>query len=262
MRQVGGRCVPLRVFVPLRDMSVTSGELGGVRRPPRRSGPGSVRVLTWVGRLGLVGLEPLRLGLPMSASTLRSHLVRLDREGLVIRARPSIGGPATVTATARGQLLAQAHGADGVVERRGEPPVEFGVAHGCGVSWVAASAETRGWRWLGPAQLRLDDQPWDSRTAEGRRHLPDLGLLLGDGRRIAVEVELARKTKARTRAILGGYRRRIGEGAIDAVSYITASGQLARFMREQAAQASMQERVEVGELATLIDHVRRARGAR
>lgn len=77
---------------------------------------------------------------------------------------------------------------------------------------MAASAELRGWRWLGPAELR-DDERWRLRRDDGARHLPDLGLIY-NGHRIAIEVELQPKAPQRVRAILRGYRELLDRGAL------------------------------------------------
>jgi len=99
-------------------------------------------------------------------------------------------------------------GVVGVVSPRSSAPSS--ARHGRAVSWVAASAEVRGWRWLGPADLRTEVERWRVRRDDGARHLPDLGLMF-DGHRVAVEVELHAKAPGRVRAILRGYRRLIDQ---------------------------------------------------
>src|SRR4051812_1202429 len=62
--------------------------LGRSPSPAKRTravnpGPGSFRVLAWVGRLGVAGVEPLALALGLSLRTAYSHISRLEKVGLV-----------------------------------------------------------------------------------------------------------------------------------------------------------------------------------
>lgn len=213
-------------------------------------------MLAWVARLGVAGVEPLGLALRLSPSTLRSHLARLEQHELVVRTRSGIGTGTVVAITNGGGREALERGVDGVVERRGVSAMA--VRHGRAVSWVAAWADVRGWRWLGPAELRADEQPWAARGPDGRRHQPDLGLILPDGRRIAVEVELHAKSRARLQAILRGYRRRVDEGAIDGVSYVSDRQSVLRLVRREAAEV-LAGRLEAGPLDAVLAHVRATR---
>ena len=125
---------------------------------------------------------------------------------------------------------------------------------------MAASAEVRGWRWLGPAELRSDGG-WRVRRDDGARHLPDLGLIY-DGNRVAVEVELQPKAPRRVQAILRGYRELIDQGTLTAVTCVTDRRDVAALIRRQAEVARLGGALHVGPLDAVIVETREARRAR
>lgn len=229
-----------------------------LRTRATRPGPGSFRLLSWLGRLGLAGIEPMALALDLHERTVYSHLERLGREGLVIRAVGADGGGGVAVLTRTGARLSVEAGASGIVSPRSTAPSS--ARHGRAVSWVAASAEARGWQWLGPAQLREDDR-WRLRRDDGARHLPDLGLLY-DSQRIAVEVELHAKAPQRVRVILRGYRDLIDRGALSAVTYVTDRDDVAALISREASAAVLGDSLRVGPLATLIAKTREHGGRR
>jgi len=168
-----------------------------------RPGPGSYRLLEWVARLGMSGVEPARLVLGISQAAVYSHVARLSQEGLLWRVRLGDGEGGVVAITRAGARLARARGARGAVSARAVAPRSG--RHGRAVSWVAASLTLRGLEWLGPAEIRAGSG-WRSQRDDGTRHTPDLGLVLADRHRTAIEVELHPKSKDRLAQILGGYR--------------------------------------------------------
>ncbi len=91
--------------------------------------------------------------------------------------------------TRAGARVAREHGAVWVVAPNSSSASTG--RHARAISWVAASSELRGRRWLGPAELRADSG-WRVARDDGARHAPDLGLVY-DGKRIALEVELHAK---------------------------------------------------------------------
>lgn len=223
-----------------------------LRTRATRPGPGSFRLLAWVGRLGLAGVEPLALALGLHERTVYSHVERLERVGLVTRAPGGDGEGGVAVLTRAGARVCVELGHMGIVSPRSTAPSS--ARHGRAVSWVAASAEVRGWRWLGPAQLREDDR-WRLRRDDGARHLPDLGLVY-DGHRVAVEVELQPKAPQRLRVILRGYRALIDRGALTAVTYVTDRGDVASLVGREADAARLGDALQVGPLATVIAKTR------
>lgn len=222
-----------------------------------RPGPGSYRLLGWLGRLGLAGVEPMAVGLGLSERAVYSHLERLRREGLVARAIGVDGGGGVAVLTRTGARACVEAGHSGVVSPRSTAPSS--ARHGRAVSWVAASAEVRDWQWLGPAELRAD-QRWRLRRDDGARHLPDLGLIF-DGHRVAVEVELQPKAPRRVQVILRGYRALIAGGALTAVTYVTDRRDVIALIQREARAAGLGEVLQIGPLATIVGTAR-ARGGR
>ncbi len=223
-----------------------------------RPGPGSLRLLGSLGRLGVAGVEPLALALGLHERTVYSHLERLERAGLVTRVPVTDGGGGVAVLTRAGARACRESGRGGVVSPRSTAPSS--ARHGRAVSWVAASAEVQGWRWLGPAELRGDDR-WRLRRDDGARHLPDLGLIY-DGNRIAVEVELQPKAPARLRAILRAYRHLIDSGALTAVAYVTDRPDVTSLVEREGRAAMLGAALQVGPLeAVVADHARREAAA-
>jgi DNA-binding MarR family transcriptional regulator len=223
------------------------------RRKPVRPGPGSHRLLAWVARLGISGLEPARLALGLSQATAYSHVARLSREGLLWRVRVGDGCGGVIAVTRAGARMARTHGAEGVVAARSAAPSSG--RHGRAVSWLAASLSLRELEWLGPAQLHAGSG-WRSQREDGRRHCPDLGLVLRDGRRTAIEVELHPKSSTRLQSILGGYRELIRSGQLTDVSYVTDRRDVSELVRRQADAAQVGELVQIGPLEQIISATR------
>ncbi len=235
----------------MRDFAQAAVSVGAgrvLRTRAVRPGPGSFRLLGWLGRLGTAGIEPLALALDLHERTVYSHLERLADAGLVTRAIGADGGGGVAVLTRAGARACVEQGCSGIVSPRSTAPSS--ARHGRAVSWVAASAEVRGWRWLGPAELR-EDERWRLRRDDGARHLPDLGLIY-DGQRVAVEVELQPKAPRRVQAILRGYRGLIDRGALTAVTYVTDRPDVAALVRREAQAAMLGSALRVGPLATVI----------
>jgi hypothetical protein len=225
--------------------------------PTRRAihpGPGSSRLLACVARLGIAGVEPVRLMLGISQSVVYSHIERLSRAGLLWRVRVGDGQGGVIAITRKGARVAREAGANGVVSVRSAAP-SLG-RHGRAVSWVAASLELRGRQWLGPAQLRAGSG-WRAQCDDGTLHSPDLGMVGEGGQRTAIEVELQPKSQSRLLSILAGYRGLIRAGLLDDVSYVTDRRDVAELVRRQAEAASIADRIHIGPLDELIEVAQR-----
>src|SRR3954447_13147922 len=175
-------------------------------RGGRARGPGwrSLEALAWLARLEVAGLEPLGLAMGWGRRAVYSHVARLMRTGLVVRAFDRDGSVVAITAAGR-----RAIGAD-----KGD--VRAGATHGSGlrharaVSWVAALLTVRERSWVSERELR-DDPDWQVPVvwaANRGRHRPDLGVVMGQAR-VAVEVELSLKSPRRLEAILAGHEEAI-----------------------------------------------------
>lgn len=229
-----------------------------LRTLARRPGPGSYRLLGWLGRLGVAGVEPLAVALGLSASTTYSHVARLADEKLVVRVAVGDGGGGVVAITRAGARVGREETGAAVVTPASSSPSTG--RHARAVSWVAASAELRGWRWLGPAELRVDSG-WRVQRDDGARHAPDLGLIYGTTRR-AVEVELHAKAPARLQAILRGYRGLIDHSTLTAVSYVVDRRDVAALIERQGELALLGRDLQVGPLEAIVANTRRDRAAR
>jgi hypothetical protein len=75
-----------------------------------------------------------------------------------------------------------------------------------------------------------------------RHHYPDLVLRTGSGHRVAVELELTGKSRARRREILGGYA---FDSRVDAVLYLVDNASTGAALRGAARQAGIAHMVHV-----------------
>lgn len=219
-----------------------------------------MRLLALVGRLGVAGIEPVRLMLGISQAVAYSHVDRLSRAGLLWRVRVGDGQGGVIAITRKGARVAAEHGATGVVSVRSAAPSL--ARHGRAVSWVAASLALREWRWLGPAEQRAEGG-WRVQRDDGTTHAPDLGMVDPSGRRTAIEVELQPKARARLRSILGGYRGLVRSGLVDGVSYVTDRRDVADLVRREAEAVLVADHVQIGPLDHIVEATRaRAAAAR
>jgi hypothetical protein len=106
------------------------------------------------------------------------------------------------------------------------PPGPTWWSHHCAEAWTAAWMTAREREFVGPREV-LADPAWSDRItwqdSHGRRsasHRPDLLIHLPSGGIAAIEVELARKSTERLRAILGLHDRWRHTGATRGVIYI------------------------------------------
>ena len=151
----------------------------------------------------------------------RSHASRLERAGWVRRQPMRRGDGSLLIVTRRGGRMA------GLLLPVPSARLEPGLwAHDCACPWTAASFTVRGaGEWQGPREVLVDRGlkrvvQWSTRGGLRRSgHRPDLTVRAGVGR-VAVEVELERKSTARLEAILTMYRRWIAEREIAGVAYV------------------------------------------
>jgi len=199
--------------------------------------------------VGAAGVEPLALALGLSVTGTYSHIARLARAGLVVRVPVGDGGGGLVAITRAGARVAREHGSGGgvVVPSSSSPATG---RHARAVSWVAASAQLRGRRWLRPADLRAETG-WQVQRDDGARHVPDVGLVY-DANRVAVEVELHAKAPRRVQAILAGYRRLTDHGALTGVFYAVDRRDVAALVRREPDRALLGRSLQVGPLETII----------
>ena len=167
-----------------------------------RPGPGSMRGLEWLARVGPSPLDPWRFAMGWSEVAARSHARRLERQGWLERCAMVRGQGSLFFATRKGVRVL------GLPLVAATSPSAMWWAHDSGCAWTAAWATVRGRRYLGPREL-LNDPEWsgelmwtDRHSTKRSGHRPDLIAFLDDDRAIPIEVELANKSKTRLDAIL------------------------------------------------------------
>lgn len=131
----------------------------------------------------------------------RHHARRLEREGWLERCPMVRGQGSLFLATRKGVLVL------GLPLIAATTPAPTWWAHQGGCAWAGAWLTLRGRTYLGPREL-LDAPEWsgklhwlDRHSFKRSGHRPDLVVVLS-GKAIAVEVELATKSKPRLDAIL------------------------------------------------------------
>jgi hypothetical protein len=184
-----------------------------------RVGPGSLRGLEWLGRVGPSGVEAWAAALGWSRQTAFSHARRLEDVGWVTRCPTVRGDGSLVVITRRGVCQTGLE----VAAPRTPAPTWWAHLHAC--AWAAAWLTARGRAMQGPREVAVDDS-WTGelrwRDARGQRkahHRPDLAWLV-EGQRVAVEVELQRKSTPRLEAILALHQRWRSSGHTGGVIYI------------------------------------------
>ena len=176
----------------------------------------------WLARVGPSPLDPWRYAMGWSEVAARNHARRLEREGWLERVPMLRGEGSLFLATRKGVRML------GVPLIGCTTPAPTWWAHDVACAWTAAWMTVRGRAFLGPREL-LVDPSWSGRLelthrSSGRQlgHRPDFVGLVGDGR-IAVEVELAPKSKRRLDAILRLHRDWLSDKKTKGIVYICGS---------------------------------------
>jgi hypothetical protein len=196
------------------------------------------------------------LGISRSAAGRR--LRTLDKAGYLSSRRLLAGQPMAYQISRRGLEL--------IGSTLPAPRIDLNsYAHDVGVAWLWLAAhagtfgavrEVVGERTMRSADGRLragggaggPQPPWGVRlggTGPGGRprlHYPDLVLITPEGRRLAIELELTAKGRARREQILAGYG---ADVRIDAVLYLVERPALARAVRESARRLGVSPHVHV-----------------
>jgi hypothetical protein len=180
------------------------------------TGPGSVRVGRFVGRLGVVSLPAVGLGLDLDERVVRRHVSRLQEAGWLGKGAGIWGEGSVVWMTAQG--LAGV-GLPGLRPVRASPaPSPTLTDHSVLVAWSAARAQRRGRRWLSGRELALDPDRWSVAVLGERgytRRLPDLAVWsAGAVLPFALIAESGHRRDDRQRAILEGWRDAIAIGGV------------------------------------------------
>jgi hypothetical protein len=177
---------------------------------PRRGGHETLRrrdldVLSWLGEQYGARVDQLETLLDCGPRTVQRVTGRLRDTGLITTRRLLVGEPAWVIPTSAGL------GATGHHFAAWQPRIGL-LAHVAAVNDVRLHVEARSpeSEWV-PERLL-------ARERQAGEHLPD-GLVITEGRRVAIEVELTIKSQRRVTAILDELTRRF-----DTVLYFCAPG--------------------------------------
>jgi hypothetical protein len=210
--------------------------------------------LRWLERLDVAGIEPFGLALGFGRRATYSHLERLAKAGLAMRAFDREGSVVAITAAGRRALGAD-RGDVRIGATRGS-----GLRHARAVSWVAALATLRQREWVSDREAR-DAPEWLVPVVWARQrghHRPDLGIEYA-GTRVAIEVELSHKSPRRLDAILAGYETAIAAGSIGGgLIYISDRADVLAAVHRAAARVGLtDERLRTRRIEAVQGEVRR-----
>lgn len=211
------------------------------------------RVLLWFAahhRIVLAAQLQVLLGATPAAVATRVRALR--RAGYLGAQRPFDGQAPCYWITRRGL---------GAIESRlPTPRPQLGsYRHDLGIAWLWLVARQGA---FGPIRQIVSEREMRSRDGTGNRrvnpfgvrlggvgpggrprlHYPDLLLVGPGGRRVALELELTSKGRARRERILAGYA---ADGRIDAVLYLADRPATARAIRASASRLGISDRVHV-----------------
>lgn len=201
------------------------------------SGPGTMRVGRFIGRLGVVSLPAVQAGLDLDERVVRRHVAKLEAMGWLCRA-PWVWGEGSI-AWLTGVGVESA-GLGGVRPVKA-PPSSTTIAHAVLVGWSAARAEKRARVWMSARELALDPERWAVRMRCERgytKQLPDLAVWLKrSGPPVALVAESGGRREDRQKWILEGWSEAIYGGQYSAVLYDCANESVARWIHRLAKKA-------------------------
>ena len=206
---------------------------------PVSPGPASLEGLRWLCRVGPAPFEAWRCAMGWAPGNARWHTIRLAREQWIDRVALPRGDGSLIYATPEGLRVAD-------IDVPTTPvPAPTWWAHLAACAWAAAWLTTRGRGMLGPRQLAAD-QTWHGQLTglPGRRqvtHVPDLVGIVPGQRPATVEVELARKSKTRLRAILGLHAQWIAAGQAGACVYVCGSSEIRDLIISHASDVGLRQ---------------------
>ena len=191
------------------------------------------------------------------------HIARLAAAGFLTRVPMTRGDGSLLVVTKDGAAMA---GFGHLGAPRSVAPTTW--AHASATAWVAASFDLSNRSWVSERELRHDPR-WDAavtyKTGEGGtrtvRHRPDLGSVVAGERPLAIEVELQQKSTHRLRGILAMYERRIADGQLGRVLYVTGPENVHNAIVKQAAVVGLTNGLRTVTLDALITQTRKSASA-
>lgn len=223
--------------------------LVGATSPPR-----DWEIVRWVGRLGAVTLDQLRVGFGLGRTVAYRRVAACVEGRLLERVAVLRGQPALIRATRRGLRLT------GLPLGVAQAPPEL-VRHWIACAWVALVLETEfdaealrsereirvaeRWHERPMASAKLGENP----DGSPRLHLPDLAILC-DEATIAIEVELTPKAPKRLEAIIKAWRR---ARWVESVRYYVPEGGTRAGVERAVARTHAASRIEVRSIEGLLE---------
>lgn len=222
----------------IRGMGVSKGEGSG----GREVGPGSVRVGQFIGRLGVVSLATVSVGLGLAERVVRRHVARLEGLGWLGRVSALRGDGSLVWLTTAGL---QGVGLGRLRALRAPDPFSPATDHSVEVGWSAARVHRRGYQWRSSRELALEDpERWSIAVANERggisQRLPDLAVWAPRSPLPAgLVIEHGVKREQRRRLVLEGWHAAITAGQYARVQYDCSSPVLVRQLTRIAGQIGL-----------------------
>lgn len=214
---------------------------GGLRITSR-----DLEIISWLGRVRFASREQVarRFGLGRSQCFHRLAQLRkagfLDERALIVGPVPSIVFATRRGLTAAGSPLSAAD-LDGRSFRHDSALVDLTIDHEQGGARVLTDRELRSLARRPDAEPERYAVSALGPNARRRQHFPDL-IVEADGRRLAVELEVAEKTISRLRAILSAYR---SARQIDSVLYLATTQVVVTRIDRLIAELGMGDLAEV-----------------
>ena len=202
-------------------------------------GPRTLRVGRFIGRLGVVSLPAVAVGLDLDQRVVRRHVAKLEAAGWLVR-EPWIWGEGSVVWLTGAGI--EGAGLGGVRPVK-SPPGATTIAHGVLVGWSAARVEHRGRVWKSARELAVERDRWAVRARCERGYtelLPDLAVWLKrSGAPVAVIAESGGRREDRQKMILEGWRDGIVSGCYAAVRYHCANEAVEHWIRRLARKVGL-----------------------
>jgi hypothetical protein len=220
-----------------------------------RLGPGTLRVGRFIGRLGVVSLPAVEVGLDLDQRVVRRHVAKLEAAGWLAR-EPWIWGEGSVAWLTGAGLEGSGLGGVRAVK---SPPAPTTIAHGILVGWSAARNEHRGRAWESARELDLDRERWAApmRCERGyTQQLPDLAVWLNGSKPPgAVIAESGGRREDRQKMILEGWRDAIWSGRYIAVRYDCASPSVAHWIARLAKKVGLTDSAFMATVQTTAEEI-------
>jgi hypothetical protein len=203
-------------------------------------GPGTVRVGRFIGRLGVVSLPAVGVGLDLDQRVVRRHVAKLEAAGWLVR-EPWIWGEGSVVWLTGAGI--EGAGLGGVRPVKSPPTRATTIAHYVLVGWSAARVEHRGRVWKSARELAVERDRWAVRARCERGYselLPDLAVWLKRSEPpVAVIAESGGRREDRQKMILEGWRDGIVSGCCSAVHYHCADEAVEHWIRRLARKVGL-----------------------